>query len=199
MSEVPARPVRNASKPAKSSSGIFVRLLPFGVGQFANGSPLLGTVFAASEIGALVFWWQNNQAATTAANDTNKILQERKIAEEALPEADREQWRKDSEAFQLARKTYVQQTHQQSLIGLAVFGGLWAAGAIEAIVNEPAPAPKKRSRRRSGFSLLPQGDGSLVATLEGTSAVQENATTWSAWTNLSGPEQQLGLGIKIEF
>ncbi len=180
-----------------------MRLLPFGVGQFVNGSPLLGTVFAAGEIGALVFWWQNNQAATTAANDTNKILQERKIQEEALPEADREQWRKDSEEFQLARKAYVEKTHQQGIIGLVAFGGLWAAGAIEAIVNEPAPAPKKRSRRRSGFSLIPTADGALVASLEGKAAVLESSptsdATWSAWTQVNSEKQELGVGIRLDF
>lgn len=124
-------------KPERKGRINFLHFLPFGVGQFVNGSPLLGSAFAAGEIGALYLMF-----------DADKTIKEREglndlvANREGLNDQQREDFYKENNAF-------IATVKNQKNLALVGFVAIWAAGATEAVLNSP-------DRKRSSYEIRPE-------------------------------------------
>jgi hypothetical protein len=75
-----------------------------------------------------------------------------------------EQMGQTEEARQYAIEVnnHLSELQTQQYIGLGVFGGLWGAGIVQAVIREP-DQPKKRVIRRSRYSLFNAPNSDLLA------------------------------------
>lgn len=119
---------------SERSSFNYLHLLPFGAGQFANGSPILGSTFAAAEIAALYVFFDANNTIAEREN-LNTVVANK----EGLNDQQREDFYKANNAF-------IATVKNQKNLALLSFFALWAAGSTESILH----APKK-----SNVTLLP--------------------------------------------
>ncbi len=136
------RTKKTTASASNSGQSDFVKLLPFGAGQFQNGNYLLGLGFAAAEGLAIYMYMSNNSKA-----DEQIAVAQQVAANEELSVEERQAYVDQSQAYVNKSRS----TAQMALIG---FGGLWALGVIEAYINKPAPPKKsKRPRRRLGLEI----------------------------------------------
>jgi hypothetical protein len=147
---------RSGRRSRKKSAGnnLFVALLPFGAGQFQNHNYLLGLAFMAAEGGALFMWYSKNQAADKTVEETNAYVKENTD----IPDADKPAF----DTYVAERQKYVDQKRQEASLFLYGFVGLYAAGVIEAIINDNPPkakSKKRKKRRYSGFAAKGGGLG----------------------------------------
>ena len=130
---------------------MLIAILPFGAGQFQNGSFLLGVAFLGAEGYALYHFYSKTQAATKIIDDTNAYTGAQDKVKMSTEE------KASYETFLAGRRKYVADQQKSAQLGLIGFVGLWVLGAGEAILNDdsaPVAAKKKepRKRRYSGFS-----------------------------------------------
>jgi hypothetical protein len=150
----PPRSASPRSKASASDAG-YLALLPFGAGQIHDDRLGLGLVFAAAELGALYYAYSEHQAAELQikkAKDYVAAATAGKTAEEiaAMSQAERDRMAD----YQRTSNAYATEKNRNATLGLAAFAGLWAVGAVEALVHGPAPAPKrKKPRARDGFDF----------------------------------------------
>jgi hypothetical protein len=136
-------------KSSDSSGSVLAALMPLGIGQFYNGDYFLGTLFAASQIGAITYSIYNMNEANTQI----KVMEEY-FADPNATDAEKEAFEKDS-------KSYIQEKRSHQQYGLYGFVGLWAVSSIEAMVSAPSsssasvsPNPYSHSlAQRSGFEF----------------------------------------------
>lgn len=130
---VDAQPAEPAAAPRPDKS-MALAVLPFGLGQFQNGHTTKGWFFAAFDAAALGFAVVNLYR-TESLKTSGSFLGGGKYA----TDADR-------------------QTAEQSLnfyvAGFAIFGALWAYGAVDALTHFEEPAPTASLvPRAGGFGL----------------------------------------------
>jgi hypothetical protein len=153
---------RSTTMKKSSSRGGFspIHLLPFGAGQYYNGSTMLGLVFTGAEIGALAVWYINNQYAEQTAADTSKVIAELEKSEQYGRD---EAFTNEVKQYHAAAKAEVQNSQTQAMYGIYAFGALWATGVVESIINAPEPKNERRpKKRKTMFSLTPQGAAELA-------------------------------------
>ena len=144
-----------SSKPAQESdaddTNYFLLAMPLGIGQFVNGSYILGGVIGAVELGAAYYWFSGVQAEEQALDEaTNEVVQlERKDSF-------------DAEEVNAISSNYSEKSaaaQQQQTMGLAILGLAVIGGAIEAISNAPETgikSKKKANRQRRKRKLYSQ-------------------------------------------
>jgi hypothetical protein len=193
-------PVDNAQDPAgpapagdgsggdggSSGNNLFISLLPFGAGQFQNGSIVLGLFFLGAEGAAIYYYMSKSKEADEFAATANTYIKENCQSEDSDEET--------CQKFQADSTAYVSDLRKKSQMGIAGFVGLWVVGAAEAIINEPKPEPatkKKKKRRYGGFAYTPTQDGhhfsllgheskrSLFAYDLGVNVVPAGAMNWT--------------------
>ncbi|MEI8025329.1 MAG: hypothetical protein WCI18_03170 [Pseudomonadota bacterium] len=123
-------------KKVKKEIPFGLSLLPFGVPQFAGNKPLLGTLFAAGQGGALYMWYKSNSDADNAAKSGQAEITRREAdgAGQTNPEA----YQADTEAYRATVKKFVDDARLKSYIGLGGFGALWVLSFAESLVYGPA-------------------------------------------------------------
>lgn len=183
----PSRRPSSSKKSSSSSQGgsLFIAILPFGAGQFQNGSFFLGSAFAAGEIGALAWWYTNKQDADAAITEFESYKQS------GATDAEKADYSKQVEA-------YVAEKRQNQNIGLIGFGGLYVIGVGEAIINAPEP-PKKKTRKSPRYSFTPTSvDRSHDVVAVKPTTVYTLKVGWLP--EISQPERQIfGLRARIDF
>jgi len=143
VAAAPAAPAK--ASPAKPKKNMFLAIMPFGVGQFQNKSYILGSFFLLAEAGALGYGVMQYMAADKAVASTNATLKEMQAAEETLTGDQLAAATVDRENYAAEAQSYVSSLRTQGMIGAGAFGGLWIAGAIEAVLTDP-PADKPKSK-----------------------------------------------------
>ena len=121
-----------APQPVVKRKSMFLALLPFGAGQYQNGSIGLGLVFTAVDLGALgMFAFHTNAAKSFDDNNlrcSELAVEKQPTCEGGIADAEFDEYKNGQE--------------QLALIYLAVFGVGWVAGAAEAVISmNDAPAP----------------------------------------------------------
>ncbi len=127
---------KKGPRTAKSSSNIMITLLPFGAGQFQNGHTTMGSIFLASEAGALIYWYLQKQQADSFYEEarTNRDI----IGKGGQEGCTTPQQIEECQITYLAKvQPTIDAEYNKAAYALWGFGALWVAGVIEAMVNEP--------------------------------------------------------------
>lgn len=193
----PAAPPSAGENGGSSGNNLFISLLPFGAGQFQNGSVVLGLFFLGAEGAAIYYYMKNTKDADAFAASANTYIKENCQSEDSDEEV--------CQKFQADSTAYVSDLRKKAQMGIAGFVGLWVVGAAEAIINEPKPEPatkKKKQRRYGGFAYTPTPDGhhfsllgkqserSLFAYDLGFNVVPASVMSWT-------PEYGSGFGTSL--
>jgi hypothetical protein len=126
-------------------------LLPFGAGQFYNGSFMLGLLFAGAEAGGIYVYMSKTKSANDAAAATNAYIAANK--DNSVIQDDEEE-RLKYEKFIADSKKYVEGERKSATMGMIAFGALWGIGVVESILNgKPKKKKKKKKRKYSPFGL----------------------------------------------
>lgn len=169
-SDAPA-PTKGASK-----SNLLITLLPFGAGQFQNGSYVLGGAFLGAETYALYYYYTNLQKVTKATNERNAFVKDKQATGDELTE--------DEQGYVTRTDNYIRDTKQQIQYAQLGFVGLWAVGVVEALIHErnaPPSAKEKKTRKQrkyGGFSQVVP-DEIDVAPVLAQSTAGVDASNWS--------------------
>jgi hypothetical protein len=171
-------------------------IAPFGIGQYYNGSPILGTAFLVGEAGALgagIYFYMSQQSKFDEAIAFKAAYEQNPTAygsttEEA--ETAKSNYLKAATAYIAQSKTYM-------MISFGSFGALWAVGIIEAFVSGPSKPAKKPSRRNSKFTMTPMpGQDELGLGLKFAGIDQsfdpDIAESGAEWSWLLAPETESG-------
>jgi hypothetical protein len=142
-----------AAKPDKCGG---IKFMPFGAGQFCNGSTLKGMVFLGAEVASLYFYKTNTDAAAGVQTKLNSILAEREVARDEVPEAEQPDFDAETESKRTAGKAAIDKARQNAQYSMVSFFGLWAVGVVDASFNVPTkgkPAKKSKKRSKIQYSL----------------------------------------------
>jgi PEGA domain len=144
---------KGSKKESKSKSegcSAFIRILPFGAGQFCYGSTIKGIFFLGSEVASLYFYNVNTTAATKYQATLDSINAEREAARPSVAQADQEAFDAETETKNSEGKATIAKTKQQAQYSALIFGGLWVGGVVDAFVNDfPGSSSAKKSKGRS--------------------------------------------------
>ncbi len=143
-----------SAKKVKSSSddcSAFIKILPFGAGQFCKGSAFKGLVFLGGEAAALFMYKSNSDAAASYTTKVNTILAERQAERENIDPADQEAYDEETAQKEKQGKDVIAKAKQNASLSMASFGGLYVVGVIDAFVSDPASSGKsKKGKKRRG-------------------------------------------------
>lgn len=145
---------RDSGKPSQAGA-TFVKILPFGAGQFYNKSYLKGILFLGAEAGALWFWYDNYNQGNIESKKAQQDIDQLN-SQKTDPSADTTAIDAAIAKRQDDSKKYLSQTDQNAMLSLICFGGFHVLGVIDAFVFDDAPKKslkKKKKARRSGFSF----------------------------------------------
>jgi hypothetical protein len=137
-----SRAKNGSTRGTDSSRNVFLYLLPLGVGQFVNGKPVLGVLFAAAQVGAFGFGFQRDSLAKSKTKSINAYSAENCTTEEQLA---------DCQQYIDSGTAYVNTLNTQSLYGYIAAAAAYGLGVTQAFLDTPAKAAKKKKRR--GFNL----------------------------------------------
>ncbi len=139
-------------KAATTSDGCsaIIKILPFGAGQFCNGSTLKGLIFLGGEGAALFMYKNNSDAAVSYQSKLNQIMAERDAERANVDSADQEAYDEETAQKEKQGKDVIARAKQNATYSIASFAGMYALGVIDAFVNEPAPKSKtKKNKKRN--------------------------------------------------
>jgi hypothetical protein len=190
-----------------------IRLLPFGAGQFCNGSTLKGVVFLGGEVAALYFYRSNAAAAEAYQKKLNAILAQRAIDKEPLTEPDEIQaFDNETQKKKDQGTAAIEKAKQNSQYSLVSFVGLWGLGVLDAYINKPKPKTKKGGNRpRINYSMDLDLDvaplGTWAVTMPQTLGSEQNmieADYLFGYTPMRDPQSDelrhsLTLGVKLQL
>ena len=152
-----------AAAGAASEVSPILYLLPLGIGQFANGSAVLGSLFGIAQVGGIGFMFVNWTAANTKIEDTNFYIDERNAEFDQLPDdqklAHQTETDENVQIFDAEAESLIASAN----IGLAVFLIAYAGSVVEAFVSGPSTemeggggsgGGKKRRRKKRRRSSI---------------------------------------------
>jgi hypothetical protein len=190
-----------------------IRLLPFGAGQFCNGSTLKGVVFLGGEVAALYFYRSNAAAAEAYQKKLNAILAQRAVDKEPITdEAEIQAFDDETQKKRDQGNAAIEKAKQNSQYSMVSFVGLWGLGVLDAYINKPKPKTKKGSNRpRINYSMDLDLDvaplGTWAITMPQTLGSQQNiieADYLFGYTPIRDQQSDelrhsLTLGVKIQL
>jgi hypothetical protein len=157
------RSSKSAKKSSGSQCGLLIKLLPLGAGQFCQGSTFKGLLFAGAQIGGVYFYKANNDAAVKYQGQLDKLIEEREAERDSVPAADRKTYDQETDQKEQEGNEAITQANQNANMSLAVAGGAWAIGVIDAVAFGPTPKKSKKKARLSLFLPKDQKPGMIFA------------------------------------
>jgi hypothetical protein len=123
-----------------------IRLLPFGAGQFCNGSTLKGAAFLGGQVASLYFYRTNSTAAVSVKQKRDVYLEGRIILRDETTE-DLSEF--DAETISQEKKANdtIDKANQNAQFSMVSFVGLWGIGVLDAYINKPVKANKKKVKK----------------------------------------------------
>lgn len=100
-----------------------MNFLPFGVGHFVQGRPLMGTVLGGGQAAMLFLFIERKSSISASESDAEATI---KDLGESDPDA-------ETLAYLKANADYVDKTNSEATLALVGFFGLWGAGVIDAV------------------------------------------------------------------
>lgn len=146
-----AKKKKVTKKKKKASSGAdysVTNFLPFGVGQFMQGRPLMGSVLGGGQAAMLFLYMDRKSQITASNNDANATIADINanggVADEETSEY-------------LARNAdYVTKTNTEANLCLLGFMGLWGVSVVEAVWD---PFGSRSSASSKAAALEEMEDG----------------------------------------
>ena len=129
---------RGSSRSGANSTSLIENLLPFGYPQYVQGKIITGAILTTGQVAGLFLYFERSNAAKTADEDAFQVIQEQ--------DSNNSYDQTEFDAYIDANAKFVLAARAESLYGIVLFGGLWTAGIVEAILNPPE-APRSRRRR----------------------------------------------------
>ena len=125
-----AKGMTAAKNKSKANNGEFsmIQLFPFGIGQFYNGSFILGALVGGAQIGSLL-------GVYMLGNNINKAIANSDAIQDDASYSQAEKDAAYNTATSFAKEKRTLQTY--CYVG---FAGLWAVGAIEAVIHGKKPS-----------------------------------------------------------
>lgn len=120
--------VKKKKTKKKSGSGpdyAVMNFLPLGAGQFNQGRPMLGAVFAGGQVGMLGFYMYNKMNIDKSNDDATKTIADIKKANRAPTSAEKK-YLDDNSA-------YVKSANSMASLALIGFVGVYAASVVDAV------------------------------------------------------------------
>lgn len=123
--------VKKVKKVKKKASGKAdynaLNFLPFGVGQFRQGRPIMGGVLGGGQAMMLFLYMDRQKQITASNNDANTTISEINASAEPADE--------ETTAYLKRNADYVKKTNSEANLCLLGFVGLYAAGVIDAVYD----------------------------------------------------------------
>lgn len=150
---MPPPPILPPSKssPAKPKTAAhdkcgFIRILPFGAGQFCSGSNLKGAAFLGGQIAALYFYRANSTVAASSTQKLNNYIASRAVERQTTSD-DLDLFDNETNTTVNEAKKRIGAAKQNATYSIASFAGLWGLGVVDAYINKPGAAKKKKSKK----------------------------------------------------
>jgi len=136
------------SASAKEDKCGAIRLLPFGAGQFCNGSTLKGGVFLGAELASLYFYKANADAAAKYQKTLQTYISNRSIERDKITdETELADFDSTTDTKKKEGEAAIDKARQNSQFSIVSFVGIWGAGVIDAYINVPKPKSKKSGKK----------------------------------------------------
>ncbi len=161
----------------KKEASAFIKILPFGAGQFAHGRPALGTMFAVGQLTSLILLYTDLQEQSKVEkeglqyiDDREAELKEMIAANASASEQDAHNTETDEKAAEYRKK--ISDLSSKATIYGALLGIFYFSSVIEAFVRGPVgadassdkpadgvvPGKKKKKKKKKGTYVLPDGE-----------------------------------------
>ena len=140
---------RNSATSKAGGCGAFIKLVPFGSGQFCAGKTMKGLFFLGSEVVSLYFYKANTDASVAYQSKLNTILADRETARADVAESDLEAYDAETAAKESQGKAAITKAKQNAQYSMISFAGLWGIGVIDAFINSEPSKPVKKSKKKS--------------------------------------------------
>ncbi|RYZ81279.1 MAG: hypothetical protein EOP04_24295 [Proteobacteria bacterium] len=141
------------AKKKKKSSGKAdfspLNFLPFGVGQFMQGRPLMGAVLGGGQAGMLFLYLDRNSQIDASNKDATATINE--IKAKGTTETDT-----DAQAYLKRNADYVKKTQTEATLCLVGFVGLYGVSVVEAVWD---PFGSRKSAEKKAADLQEMEDG----------------------------------------
>lgn len=153
----------------KSDGNIAISFVPFGVGQFYNGRPLLGSFFLVGQLTALGLVYKTMQDQSAYVGQSNDDLANMKqqydvyVSNGDENNADAQKQKIDDYYFEI--DDYNKKIENQKTTYLAVFTGLWVVSVAESLIVGPEKATHVRVDRERRCADQPKKDSGLKWTV----------------------------------
>jgi hypothetical protein len=139
------KPKVSRTRVARDKCGM-IRLLPFGAGQFCNGSTLKGLFFLGAQATSLYFYRVNSVALASSKSKLNAYLADRASEREDTTE-DLEEFDQMTLDREKSGNLAIDKANQNAQYSMVSFVGLWGLGVLDAYINKPSDKPKKKRRK----------------------------------------------------
>ena len=146
MSPTDSSPKAKSKNVAQDKCGM-IRLLPFGAGQFCNGSTLKGAAFLGGQVASLYFYRTNSTSAVSVKKKLDVYLQERQIQKDETAPEDLETFEAETISQEKKAKDTIDKANQNAQFSMVSFVGLWGIGVLDAYINKPVKTNKKKTKK----------------------------------------------------
>jgi hypothetical protein len=195
---------------SKSSCSPLIKVLPFGAGQFCQGSTFKGVLFAGVQVGALYFYKQNSDAAANFSGQLDELKATRSAERETIPEDEQEEYDATTAQKEQDAQGVIKTANDNAQMSLIMFVGAWGVGVVDATLFAPTP---KKAKKKMRFSLLLPDQGHDETTLallnpislhnlEGKTNLdwylgvsQTESKKWDTIRSATGPSSNIKLGL----
>ncbi|MCB9228321.1 MAG: hypothetical protein H6618_01780 [Deltaproteobacteria bacterium] len=206
---------KKTKKAPEESSGelTYWHFMPLGAGQFYNGSPILGSVFALTQVGSFGLFIMNYLGADAKFADTNSYIDQRNTEYGTLTTSSEQQAHLEETNRRVADMDAERATmEQQANLGLIIAAIAFAGGVAEAVINrgdddmnketKKKTKKKQRKKKKSALNDSDVSDVLLVDTEIDWPHHYRERLDWGlapVYNSLHVGKVGLGLSMKYQF
>lgn len=126
---------KSTARKAKPNALLYA--LPLGVGQFYNGAPILGGVFAAAQLGGFVFGLTSSNEASAISEDLAAFINQRNDEQQTLEVSEREAHVEETRAYAASEEDRIAAAESSAMIGFVVSFFGYAGSVAHAFIAGP--------------------------------------------------------------
>jgi hypothetical protein len=141
----------SGAKTASKDCSTFIKLLPFGAGQFCQGSTFKGVLYAGAQLGGLYFYKQNSDAASKYQADLDSLVAERAADRSNVSSSETEAYDAETAQKQTDGEAAISKAQDNAQMSMMVFAGAWGISVIDAVFFAPKPVKTKKKLKLSLF------------------------------------------------